>query len=133
MKVNRATINFWLDTLLLCGFVALVFFTTVIRFVFPAPREAAGWQLWSHPLDDWIYYQFVALAFLTFGVLVHVMLHWSWVCGMISSWLPRKADGSKKTLDDGTRTIAGVGLLVALLNVLGALVSLAALSVRAPA
>jgi hypothetical protein len=59
------------------------------------------------------------------------MLHWSWVCGVLASrasrWLGRTV-----RLDDGARTLYGVGLLILLLHVVGVCVAAAALSIQAP-
>jgi hypothetical protein len=60
------------------------------------------------------------------------MLHWSWVCGVIGGRLLRSRDGKKRVMDDGQRTILGVGLMIVLLNVMGLGIALAVLSVRPP-
>ena len=63
------------------------------------------------------------------GILIYVMLHWSWVCGVLATRLTR----DKKTkLDDGTQTLYGVGLLIVLVNVLGLAIAVAALSIHGP-
>ncbi len=64
---------------------------------------------------------------LAAGILVHVMLHWSWVCNVIASAL-----AGKGRVDEGMQTIYGVGLLIVLLNVVGITVAAAVLTIRAP-
>jgi hypothetical protein len=130
--VSWTIINFWLDAALLVVFLLLVWISFVLRFVFPRGTSAAGWTLWGYGYDDWANLQFGTLSVLMVGILVHVMFHWTWVCGVITSrFLSRKAKPPR--WDDGTRTLVGVGLIVAIVNVLGALMALSVLMIRPPA
>lgn len=122
-------INLALDALLLVFFVALCAVAVVVRFVFPPGPAAKGWMLWGLDYDAWSGIQFGLLATLAMGILVHVMLHWSWVCNVVAASL-----GSRKgRVDEGLQTIYGVGLLIVLLNVIGIAVAAAVLTIRAPA
>ena len=56
------------------------------------------------------------------------MLHWSWVCGVLAARFLRRTEGKKRTVDDGTRTLWGVGLLILLLNVMGVGIAVAVLT-----
>ena len=127
--MSRTVVNFLLDTALLVAFTSLVIAATTVRFVFPPFHEAKGWRLWGLGYDEWISVQFAALALLALGVLIHVMLHWSWVCGVVATRLSRD---KKVKLDAGTQTLYGVGLLIVVLNVIGLIVAAAALSIRPP-
>ncbi len=129
-KMSRTTFNFLLDTFLLVNFLALVFVTVVVRFIFPLGTAAADWTLWSLSLGDWIEIQFVTLGIMAAAVLLHVMLHWNWVCGVVMSRLNRNKQTAKGR--EGVRTIYGVGLLIVILNVLGLAVALAILMIRGP-
>lgn len=124
-------INFWLDAAMLLLFLTLVFVSTVIRFIFPAATASDGWVLWNLSLDRWMELQFGLMAMMTLAIVVHLMLHWSWVCGVYFGKLRRKK-GKSKLPDDGIRTIYGVGLMIVLLNLMGLLVAVAALTVRSP-
>jgi hypothetical protein len=127
--MSRAWINFWLDSLLLVLFSSLMAVSAIVRFVFPAVRESRAWRLWGASYDDWANLQFGLVAALALGVLVHVMLHWSWVCGLIAT----RVRGSKKgKVDDGLQTIYGVGLLIVLLTAIGAVVAAAQLTIVRP-
>ncbi len=128
--ISRTTVNFWLDTWLMLNLLAVVWIAFVLRFIFPRGTAAAGWTLWGYDYDAWAGAQFASIVALMLGVLVHVMLHWTWVCGVITGHLGRR-DGKPVRWDDGTRTIVGVSLIVVLVNVLGLLMALAALMIRA--
>lgn len=123
-------INLLLDIALLMMFVALCAAAVIVRFVFPPGPAAKGWLLWGLDYDAWSGIQFGLLAMLAVGILVHVMLHWSWVCNVAASRL----SGSRRIrVDDGLQTIYGVGLLIVLLNVIGVTVAAAMLTIRGPA
>jgi len=121
-------INLLLDAALLIAFMAVSFAAVVVRFVFPPGPAAAGWTLWGLDYDAWGGIQFALLAVLAVGILVHVMLHWSWVCNVIASRLGRR--GAR--VDDGLQTIYGVGLLIGLLLTVGSALAAAVLTVQSP-
>lgn len=127
--MSRTIVNLLLDTLLLATFSTLIWTAVVVRIVFPPVYDAKGWSLWGLSLDQWITIEFAMVATLTLGILLHVMLHWSWVCGVIASRVSRD---KKARLDNGTQTLYGVGLLIVILNILGAAVAFAALMIRGP-
>ena len=127
---SRAWINFWLDLLLLVVFATLLIVAAVVRFVFPTPLDSAGWVLWGYTYDDWANFQFALVATLALGVLLHVMLHWTWVCGLIATRLRGNRKGLKN--DSGIQTLYGVGLLIVVLTVVGVTVAAAQLTVRRP-
>ena len=129
---HQTTINFWLDTALLLNFLLLVFVAVVVQFLFPPAEAAAGYVLWGMGLSQWMDLQFGLLAVFFFGIIVHLMLHWSWVCGVISTKFFRRNDGQKRTMDDGQRTILGVGLMIVLLNIMGIAIAIAAVSIQSP-
>lgn len=129
--MSRTTVNFLLDCLLLLFFLALVWVTFVLRVAFPSATAASGYRLWGFSYDGWAGLQFSLLLVLLVAVLLHLMLHWSWVCGVIANRLPRLR-GQKARVDDGNQTIYGVAALIVVFNVLGAALAVACLSVQAP-
>lgn len=127
--MSRTSLNIILDSGLLVVFTGLVWTSAVVRFIFPPAYESRGWQLWGLGLNEWMNIEFAMLSLLALGVLVHVMLHWSWVCGVIASRFSR---GKKGKLDDGVQTIYGVGLLIVILNILGFAIAAAAVAIQEP-
>ncbi|HVC94292.1 MAG TPA: DUF4405 domain-containing protein [Pirellulales bacterium] len=128
-SISRSDVNFWVDLLLLVVFLTLVWVSVILRFVFPPATAAVGWTLWGLAYDDWVGVQFGVLSMLALVVLLHVMLHWSWVCGVVAKSLPRRRARTIR-LDEGTQTLYGVGLLISLVNVVGLAIAAAALMIR---
>jgi len=130
--MSRTIINFWLDTLLLILFTSLVWVILVLRFAFPPALQAAKWTLWGLGFQQWMNVQFGLTCAMAAAVLLHVMLHWSWVWGVVASRIAR-GEGKKTKADEGTRTLWGVGLLIVVLHVLAIGLAAAVLCIRGPA
>jgi len=130
---NRTLINFWLDSLLLVVFLLLCWSSVLIRYVFPPATDSEGWLLWGLNYLAWTDIQFATLCVFVAAVLLHVMLHWTWVCGVVESWVRRRRGADAKAKPDtGNRTLWGVGLLIIIFNVLGLGIAVAALSIQGP-
>ena len=127
--MSRTMVNFLLDTTLGLTFVLLIWCATVLQFVFPPGTMANGWRLWGWSYDQWHLMQFSLVGLLALGILVHVMLHWTWVCGVLATRFSRAGKGK---VDDGIRTLYGVGLLIALFNAVGLGVAAAVLTIQGP-
>lgn len=127
-KSRKTLMNFWLDTGMMFLFVAIGIVAVIVQFVFPPGVAARGWSLWGLNYGQWCSVQFSLLCVFALCVLVHVMLHWTWVCGVVSRQLMSRT----RLPDDGVRTIVGVGLLILLLNVAGVVVALANFAIQAP-
>lgn len=131
--MQRTLLNFWLDATLLLVFLAVLWLTFVLRLVFPPATVAAGWRLWGWSYDQLDQLRFVTTCLFGGAVLLHIMLHWSWVCGVITSRLLRRREGEKKRQwSDGIRTLYGVGLLLAILHALGIAFAAAVLMINSP-
>ena len=131
-SISKTTINFWLDFFLLIIFLLLCWSAVIVRYVFPAATKTEGWTLWGLDFLAWNDIQFALLCVLLAAVLLHVMLHWTWVCGVIESWLRKRRGKDAAKGDTGNRTLWGVGLLIVLLNILGLGIAAAALTVQGP-
>jgi hypothetical protein len=127
--MSRTILNFLLDTLLLLTFVSSAVTAVIVRFVFPPGTQADGWMLWGSSYDAWVGFWFNLLAALALMILVHVMLHWSWVCGVVAQRLSKRF-GRTVRIDEANQTVYGVGLLVVLFTISGVIIAAAALGVR---
>lgn len=110
-----AIVNFWLDVAIAVVFLALAWISAVLRFLFPVGLAALETTLWGWNETDWRDVQFVVLCVFAVGVLVHVMLHWSWICGVVA----RRLLGRRSVPDSGMQTLYGVITLAIVLHVLG--------------
>jgi len=78
--MTRNTLNFVIDTAaLLLGLISL---TTglMLKFVLPPRSGRQGLSLWSLDRHDWGDIHFYTTAALIALILVHLILHWQWVC-----------------------------------------------------
>ncbi len=130
--MSKTSINFLLDCFLLLLFLVLIWVSVIVRFIFPPGVASTGYSLWGLEYADWIGWQFGLLAAMAASVLVHIMLHWNWVCGVISSYIARQRGKPRVQMDDGNRTLLGVGTMIVLLNLMGLGIAAAALMVQTP-
>lgn len=126
---TRTKVNFCLDGLLLVNLVVLGWVSVVTRFIFPPGPASVGWSLWGLNYDHWATVQFASLAVFYVGILLHVMLHWSWVCNVVSVWC---APLRREKPDDGVQTIYGVGFMIILLGMVGIALAAAVFSLVRP-
>jgi len=130
--VSRQAVNFILDAAMLLVFTALLASASILQFVFPAATRADGCSLWGLTFEGWLRVQTVCLAVLMFGVLLHLILHWTWACGFVASRMS-KWTGKKVGTNEATRTLYGVCTLIGVLTALGALLMAAELMLKTPA
>ena len=84
--------------------------------------------MWGLGYDQWRDLQFGLLCFFALGVLVHIMMHWNWVCSVIATQIVR----SRSRPDEGMQTIYGVIVLIALLHLIAVGVGAAMFCVHRP-
>lgn len=126
--LSRPVVNFWLDALLLLLFLLQALTAVIVQFVFPPASAAQGWTLWGLSLVDFCSLQFAFTALLGLGILIHLMLHWSWVCTVVARRLFKKS----QVPDSGLQTIYGVGLLIVVLVTGAAVTGLATMTIQMP-
>ena len=113
-RLSKTIVDFWLECALLVTFLLLCWISAVVQFLFPSGRTTIEWTLWGANVGEWRNAQFYTLCVLAFGILLHVMLHWSWIMGVVTT----RFLGRKTTQDNGSHTLPGVGLLFFLLHML---------------
>lgn len=127
-RLSRTLVNFWLDTALLLNFLGLGIVSVILQFVFPPGIAAGGWSLWGLNFSQWQSLQFGMLSLLTVGIVVHLMLHWTWVCSVVARNVFRQTE----VPDEGLQTIYGVILLIAVLLTGAVFTGLATVTIRMP-
>jgi hypothetical protein len=100
--MKRNTINFWIDSLTLAVFTGLAWTGCLIHYILP-PRygRAKGVEmlLWGWDRHDYGQVHFYLAITLLVLLLVHVWLHWAWVCNTIANLLGRaKAPYAKRLM-----------------------------------
>lgn len=127
-KMSTALFNFWVDLVLLVAVVFTGWVSAMLQYVFPQPTSAGGWELWGLDYNQWRDLQFFSLGLCALLALEHVVLHWTWVCSVLTTHVLR----SKTRLDEGAQVIYGVGFFIVLLLVLVATIVVAAVTVNPP-
>jgi hypothetical protein len=126
--MSQTIVNFLVDVLLLCITLGLTWSTCLLKFVFPPATRAGGWRLWGLDYDAWSSVQVSLLGVILLAILVHVMLHWKWVCSVIAIRLLR----CPGKVDDGTETLYGVAVLIVMVAATTVLLVAAELMIRPP-
>jgi hypothetical protein len=129
--MSRSTLNFIVDVSLLVLFLSVLSTTGIVAIVFPPGTQATGWHLWGADYDEWSLIQAIAVALFALNVLLHLILHWTWVCGFITARVGRLRR-QRGPLPDGIRTLYGVSTLVAILTLLGVIVGAAQFGISPP-
>jgi hypothetical protein len=130
--MSRAAINFVLDAFMLLLFVGLLGATAIVQFIFPRATQAGGWRLWGYDYDFWNAISFGFLIVFAFSVLLHMVLHWSWVCGFTAMRMARRRGAGSAKMPDGVATLYGVSTLIGILLSLGAVLTVASVAVKPP-
>ncbi len=127
-RLSASVVNLWVDACVLTLLLVLGWVSATLQVTFPAPTAADGWTLWGLTYDQWRDIQFGTLCLFAGAILLHIMLHWKWVCSVIAAQILR----TKTRPDDGMQTIYGVATLIVLLHVIAAGVVVAMLCVHRP-
>ncbi len=126
--MSRTVVNFCLDVLLLVITLGMIWTTCALKFVFPPATRAGGWTLWGMDYDGWSNVQCGLLGVFVLAVVVHLMLHWNWVCSVIATRLLRRGG----RVDDGIQTLYGVGTLIGLILITTGMLIVAEVMIRRP-
>lgn len=130
-RTSRSTLNFLVDGSLLLLLLSVVWTATILQFVFPPAGVAEGWTLWGWSYERWTQVHGVCLALFCFNVLLHLMLHWSWIFGLVGTRWARWR-GHRFVAVEATKTLYGVCTLIAVLTLFGTLYAVADFSIRPP-
>jgi hypothetical protein len=124
---HSTIVNFWLDVVLLVLFLAQAWMFAVLHIVFPR-GAGSDWKVWNATPLDWSESLFATFCVFAVGIVLHVMLHWAWICGVVAT----RVLGRKAGKDDGSHTLVGVGVIVVLVHLLAVGILLAKIGLVEP-
>lgn len=131
MRLTRAATNFLLDAVALVVLVGVLWTRIVAFWVVPERTgDAARVMLWGLDHRGWDQVNFWTTMGFAIVVLVHLILHWTWVSQFVHQRVKRFT-GSKGVLDSGTQTVYGVGFMIAVFTIAGGLLAVAAVAAKA--
>ncbi len=115
--MKRGTLNFAIDATTFLVMLAMIATGLLVRFVLP-PGSGERRTLWEYGRHDWGDVHFLLAVTLGSLALVHVALHWGWVCSLVQSWFPRGGPGVRPS-SASRRNLAGAALLVVVAGLVG--------------
>ena len=96
--LRRSTLNILVDTVALLLVAGMAFTGTIMRYILPPGSgghgRGAARTLWGLGRHDWGDLHFVLAVVFGVVALVHVALHWAWVCETGRQLIGRGADGT---------------------------------------
>lgn len=119
----RSTLNFIIDAVTFLIMLAMVATGLLMRFVLP-PGSGERLSLWLGTRHDWGEVHFWLAVGLAALLLLHLALHWSWVCGLVASWL-RRPHTPAHPPHPLRRNLLGTAILAVVVAVVGGFVWIA--------
>lgn len=113
----RATLNFLIDLATFLVMLAMISTGLLVRFVLP-PGSGSRLSVWNNTRHEWGDVHFWLAVTLGAFVLIHLALHWSWVCSLVSRWFhstpaPAKQRSAFRRNFMGGAVLATTALLIA--------------------
>jgi hypothetical protein len=108
---TRTSMNFWLDFLSFLVMIGLAATGGIVHYVFPAGTGHFYllFGLGRHDFGQIHFYLAVAAIVL---LVLHVLLHWSWICGVIGKSVGSPAPSQKARMTWGLSLLCGVVLFL---------------------
>jgi hypothetical protein len=116
----RATLNFLIDAATFIVMLSMASTGVLLRFVLPpgSGERRAVWDLTRH---EWGDVHFWLAAALGGFVLVHLALHWGWVCGFVSRRF-RATDAPTRPTSGLRRNLLGLAAVAVIVFLVGGFV-----------
>ena len=126
--MKRSTVNFVVDVLTLLVVLMMIYTGLLLKWVLP-PGSGHTKVLWGYARHDWGQVHFWIAVALGGLLLVHLFLHWTWICAMVAKAVRHgKADTAK--MGAKTQYLYGLGILAAVVVLFVLLLSVASMSVE---
>jgi hypothetical protein len=81
----RTTLNFIIDLATTLVMLAMISTGLLVRFVLP-PGSGDRMSVWNNTRHEWGDVHFWLAVTLGAFVLIHLALHWGWVCSLVARW-----------------------------------------------
>ena len=107
----RVTLNFLIDLATFLVMLAMISTGLLVRFVLP-PGSGERMSVWNNTRHEWGDVHFWLAVTLGAFVLIHLALHWSWVCSVVSRWF-RSTHAPAKQRSVLRRNVMGGAVLAA--------------------
>jgi len=84
--MKRTTFNFVIDACSFCALSAMISSGLVLRYMLPrgSGRKESILLLWGFARHEWITFHFWAALVLIALLVVHLVLHWKWIVGIVT-------------------------------------------------
>lgn len=129
--MSRASINFLVDCVLFLLFLSLFWTSILIQSFLPPPSESHGATVAGLGYDQWARISFWLTIAFAIIVGLHLILHWTWVCGFVATRWARLR-GRRVEMNESVRTVYGVIMLISVITLFLALWFAASLTTRLP-
>lgn len=117
--MRRDTLNFLVDLLALLAMIGLLFTGLVDKYLLPpGSRGGHGLELWTLSRHEWGDIHFWFAVSLIVLLILHVMLHWTWVCVIVQRATPG-AGSPARAWSPGARNLFGLIFALVLAGGLG--------------
>lgn len=127
------TINFVTDVVTFLVVLAMAATGLLLKFVLPPGSQGGqGMQLWGLTRHEWGDVHFWLSVSMGALFVVHVALHWNWVCVIVARWFPFES-ASPGPASARRRSAYGAGFLIAVTALLIGFVWAAGTSATRPA
>ena len=126
--MKRNTLNFVVDVVTALVLFSMVATGLIVRFVLP-PGSGGRQALWGLGRHDWGDLHFWLAVGIGVLVLVHIALHWQWVCATALQ-LFRRGAAEPASVSRASGNLAGFGLLVLIVGIFAGFVWLAQINVQ---
>ncbi len=121
--MRKNTINFIVDLITLIVMLSLISTGLIIRYILPpgsgGHAGGRGLLLWGMHRHDWGDIHFWLSMTLILLLLIHLILHWSWVMGTIRCWFRKKDCESSIRQSKRAQHLYGVSFLFGLIFLVG--------------
>jgi hypothetical protein len=128
--MRKNTLNFVVDVVTLLTMLFMVLTGLLLEFILPPRRGAGSHQtLWGWDRHDWGDVHFWTAVGLGGLLLIHVALHWKWVCVTVG-WLLQRGEERARPAPAPIRNAYGVVFLALIVAVVGGFLWLASANVQ---